>query len=115
MNETPAPAAKQESTIEEALAAIRAGRPVIVVDEHDRENEGDFVCAAESVTAATIDFMVRRGRGVLCAPLTDETAARLRLTPMVPEMRNTAPHRTPFLVPVDHREAGTGVSPQSRA
>lgn len=113
--ELPETAERPESTIEEALAAIRAGKPVIVVDEHDRENEGDFVCAAESMTAETVDFMIRRGRGVLCTPLTEETADRLRLSPIVPEERNTAPHRTPFLVPVDHREAGTGVSPEDRA
>ena len=101
--------------IDDAVAALRAGRPVIVVDSYERENEGDFVAAAESMTPELVDFMLKHGRGVLCTPLTSETADRLRLTPMVADELNTAPHRTPFLIPIDHREAGTGVSPRSRA
>ncbi len=102
-------------TIEPALKALRAGRLVIVVDAAERENEGDFICAAETVTPETIDFMLKIGRGELCAPLTTETADRLRLTPLVDEERNTAPHGTRFLIPIDHRDAGTGVSPENRA
>ncbi len=100
--------------IDDAVAALRAGRPVIVVDAYERENEGDFVAAAESVTPDMIDFMLKHGRGVLCTPLTADTADRLRLAPIVADEQNTAPHRTPFLVPVDHVEAGTGVSPRAR-
>ncbi len=101
--------------IEQALTALRHGQVVIVVDALDRENEGDLICAAETITPQTIDFMLRTGRGWLCAPLTQETADRLNLTPAVASDRNTAPHKTPFLIQVDHRDAGTGVSPNSRA
>jgi 3,4-dihydroxy 2-butanone 4-phosphate synthase/GTP cyclohydrolase II len=101
--------------IDDAVAALRAGRLVIVVDAYERENEGDFIAAAETVTPEMVDFMLKRGRGVLCTPLTRETADRLRLAPIVADEHNTAPHRTPFLVPVDHVAAGTGVSPRARA
>ena len=101
--------------IDDALVALKAGRPVIVVDAHERENEGDFICAAEAITAETVDFLLRVGRGVLCVPLTHEAADRLLLSPAVGPDRNTAPNQTQFLVPVDHRDAGTGVSPENRA
>jgi 3,4-dihydroxy 2-butanone 4-phosphate synthase/GTP cyclohydrolase II len=105
----------QYSTIDEVLTALRAGRVVIVVDAAERENEGDFICAAESITPETVNFMLEIGRGVMCVPLTDETADRLRLTPMVPADQNTAAMQTAFLIPVDHRGAGTGVSAENRA
>lgn len=101
--------------IDEALAALKSGRLVIVVDDEDRENEGDFICAAESITPEMVDFMLRWGRGVVCVPMTKETADRLNLHPIVQDSLNTSTHSTPFLVPVDHIEAGTGVSPQNRA
>ncbi len=101
--------------IDPALAALRGGGLVIVVDALDRENEGDLICAAETITPEIVDFMLRIGRGVLCVPLTHETAERLQLTHAVSSERNTAPHQTQFLVQVDHRESGTGVSPSSRA
>lgn len=101
--------------IDEALAALKAGRLVIVVDDEDRENEGDFICAAETITPEMVDFMLRWGRGVVCVPMTRETADRLHLHPIVQDDRNTSAHRTPFLVPVDHVDAGTGVSPHNRA
>ncbi|HSG69631.1 MAG TPA: 3,4-dihydroxy-2-butanone-4-phosphate synthase, partial [Planctomycetaceae bacterium] len=103
------------SHVEEAVEALREGRMVIVVDSEERENEGDFICAAESVTPEMIDFMLRIGRGQLCAPLTSVTSRRLRLPPVVDSEENTAAHQTPFLVPIDHRDAGTGVSPIWRA
>ncbi|MBC7820431.1 MAG: GTP cyclohydrolase II [Planctomycetaceae bacterium] len=102
-------------TVDDALAALRAGRLVIVVDASDRENEGDFVAAAESITSEQVDFMLTRGRGVMCAPLTRETADRLRLSPLVAAESNSSLNHTPFLTPVDHRDAGTGVSAESRA
>jgi 3,4-dihydroxy 2-butanone 4-phosphate synthase/GTP cyclohydrolase II len=105
----------QYSAIEDVLAALRAGKPVIVVDAAERENEGDFVCAAETMTPETVDFLLQFGRGVLCAPMSQEVADRLRLPAMVPADQNTAPMQTPFLIPVDHRDAGTGVSTESRA
>src|SRR5579872_690184 len=101
--------------IEQALHSLRQGRLVIVVDALDRENEGDLICAAETITPEIVDFMLRTGRGVLCVPLTQETADRLSLSHAVASDRNTAPHQTQFLVQVDHRDAGTGVSPASRA
>jgi 3,4-dihydroxy 2-butanone 4-phosphate synthase / GTP cyclohydrolase II len=101
--------------IQHALDALRAGRLVIVVDARERENEGDLVCAAEFITPETVDFMLRQGAGVLCAPLPAEIADRLRLNPIVDHESNTSPHQTPFLMPVDHRESGTGVSAEARA
>jgi len=103
------------NTVDHALVALQAGRIVIVVDATDRENEGDFVAAAETITAEQVDFMLTRGRGVMCAPLTRETADRLRLSPLVAAESNTSANSTPFLTPVDHRDAGTGVSAESRA
>lgn len=105
----------QYSGIDEVLTALQAGRVVIVVDDADRENEGDFVCAAESITAETVNFMLEYGRGVLCAPLTQEVAQRLQLPAMVSPEQNTAPMQTAFLIPVDHRDAATGVSAENRA
>ncbi len=105
---------KLTNPIDRALAALKAGRMIIVIDAQDRENEGDFVCAAESITPEQVDFMLRHGRGVLCVPLISEVAERLRLKPIVSEEGNTSPTATPFLTPVDHKDAGTGVSPANR-
>jgi len=88
---------------------------VVVLDAQDRENEGDLICAAEFMTPATVDFMLRKGAGVLCAPITQETADRLRIAPIVDRESNTTPHQTPFLIPIDHVESGTGVSADARA
>lgn len=99
---------------EDAIQAIKEGRVVIVVDAPERENEGDFICAAETITPETVDFMMRVGRGNLCVPMTSETADRLQLAPIVTGDRNTAPHQTNFLTPVDHIDAGTGVSAKNR-
>ncbi len=104
----------QYSAIDEVLAALRVGKVVIVVDAAERENEGDFICAAETITPETVNFMLEVGKGMLCAPLTEETAARLHLTPMVPADQNTAAMQTPFQILVDHRNAGTGVSAENR-
>jgi 3,4-dihydroxy 2-butanone 4-phosphate synthase/GTP cyclohydrolase II len=104
-----------EEAIDAAVSALQAGRLVIVVDAEERENEGDFICAAETMTAETVDFMLRVGRGILCVPLTGEVADRLRLAPIVETDRNTAPNRTHFLTQVDHRLSGSGVSPENRA
>ncbi len=101
------------SKIEEALDAIAAGRVVIVVDDEKRENEGDFIAAAERVTPETIAFMITHGRGQLCMPIMPDLARRLELHPMVET--NTAPHRTPFTVPVDHVTCRTGISAEERA
>jgi len=101
------------SKIEDALEAMAEGRVVIVVDDEQRENEGDFVIAAERATPETIEFMITQGRGQLCMPIMPDLARRLDLHPMVET--NTAPHRTPFTVPVDHASCRTGISAEERA
>jgi len=101
------------STIEKAVDEIAAGRVVIVVDAEDRENEGDFVCAAEMATPETVNFMITHGRGQVCAPLLPELCERLKLGPMVET--NTAPLGTAFTIPVDHRTAKTGITAQERS
>lgn len=103
------------NTLDEAIVALRAGRPVIVVDAEERENEGDFVCAAEKITPETVHFMLRHGMGELCVSLLQDVADRLGLTPIVDSERNTSPNRTAFLTPVDHRDSGSGVSAENRA
>lgn len=105
----------QSSAIDEALDALKAGQLVIVVDAQERENEGDFICAAETITPEIVDFMIKIGRGELCVSMTRETSERLKLEPIVSNERNTAPSQTQFLTPVDHRTAGSGVSAENRA
>ena len=112
---TPDSSADQFHSLDAALDALKAGRLVIVVDAEERENEGDFICAAEKITPELVSFMVRHGAGVLCVPLLQETAERLGLSPIVDSQRNTAPNQTHFLTPVDHRDAGSGVSTENRA
>lgn len=101
-------------SVEEALEAIRQGKMVIVVDAKDRENEGDFVCAAESITPEMVQFMLRQGGGVLCVPLVEDVANKLQLSPAVVGIVNSTPHQTNFLVQVDHVDSGTGVSADNR-
>jgi 3,4-dihydroxy 2-butanone 4-phosphate synthase / GTP cyclohydrolase II len=101
------------SKIDDALQALRDGRVIIVVDDQDRENEGDFIAAADKVTPEIIAFMITHGRGQVCMPILPEVAARLHLAPMVE--RNTAPHQTPYTVPVDHKSCRTGISAEERA
>ncbi len=108
------PADTQYDSIERAVETLANGGTIIVVDASDRENEGDLVTAAESITPEIVDFLLKQGRGVLCVPLTDDYADRLRLDPVVSGMTNSAPFRTHFLTPVDHRESGTGVSAAAR-
>ncbi len=103
------------NTIEEALEDIRNGKLIIVVDDEDRENEGDFVTAARNVTPEIINFMSKHGRGLICAPITEERAAALNLNLMVED--NTVLHQTPFTVSVDLIGQGctTGISAHDRA
>lgn len=101
-------------TIEEAIDAFRRGEFVIVVDDEDRENEGDFITAAELITPEKVNFMIKNGRGVLCAPLTIERCQELELPHMVAD--NTSILGTPFTVSVDLLEGcTTGVSAHDRA
>jgi 3,4-dihydroxy 2-butanone 4-phosphate synthase/GTP cyclohydrolase II len=109
-----AAAAPQFDSIEDVLRDIRAGKMVIVTDDADRENEGDLVMAAEKATAEAVNFMARHGRGLICAPLTEERAEQLGLQRMVVDNRET--YRTDFTVSVDaSRGVGTGISAQDRA
>ena len=103
------------NTIEEALEDIRNGKVIIVVDDEDRENEGDFVTAARNATPEVINFMATHGRGLICAPLTEERAHELKLDMMVPS--NTSLHETPFTVSVDLLGFGctTGISASDRS
>lgn len=106
--------AYQFNTIDEALEALRAGEVLIVVDDEDRENEGDFVCAAEKITPEIVNFMVSQGRGMVCVPLTEERMNELRLGMMVDG--NTALHGTNFTVTVDYiHGTTTGISASDRA
>ncbi len=101
------------STIEEAISDLQAGKVIIVVDDEDRENEGDFVVLAEKATPEVINFMIKFGRGLVCMPLTEERAKELELTPMVE--KNTDPHGTAFTVSVDFKESTTGISAFERS
>lgn len=101
------------NTIPEAIEDIREGKMVIVVDDEDRENEGDLIMAAEKVTAEQVNFMVTFGRGMICAPLTEERARILELNLMV-EL-NSENMKTAFTVTVDHRSSTTGISAFERA
>jgi 3,4-dihydroxy 2-butanone 4-phosphate synthase/GTP cyclohydrolase II len=105
----------QLDTIEDAIEDIRSGKVIIVVDDEDRENEGDFVCAAECVTPDIINFMATHGRGLICAPIEENRADELGLTMMVPE--NTSLHETAFTVSIDLIGHGctTGISAYDRA
>ncbi len=102
-------------SIEEAIEAIKNGEVVIVVDDKDRENEGDFICAAEKTTPEIINFMAKHGRGLICAPLIEDHCDELGLELMVG--KNTAIHNTPFTVSVDLIGHGctTGISAKDRA
>lgn len=105
----------QLNTIEEALAELRAGRVIIVVDDEDRENEGDFICAAEKITPEIINFMATHGRGLICTPMEERRADELDLPYMVGS--NTALHETAFTVSIDLIGHGctTGISAYDRS
>ncbi|OHB69200.1 MAG: bifunctional 3,4-dihydroxy-2-butanone 4-phosphate synthase/GTP cyclohydrolase II [Planctomycetes bacterium RBG_13_63_9] len=101
------------SSIDDAVQAIAEGQIVIVMDAEDRENEGDFICAAEKVTPEVVNFMLTHGRGQVCVSVLPEVCERLELPPMVGE--NTAPLGTNFTVPVDHNSCRTGITAQEKA
>ena len=103
------------NTIEEAIEDFREGKFIIVVDDEDRENEGDFIIAAEKITPEKVNFMLTHGRGVLCAPITEERCEELDLNMQV--TNNTSIHETPFTITVDKLGGGctTGVSMFDRA
>jgi len=101
------------SSIDAALAAIARGEVIIVVDAEDRENEGDFICAAEKVTPEIVNFMIKEGRGLLCVPVLPEVCERLQLVPACEG--NSTPTGTPFFTQIDHRSVKTGITAQERA
>ncbi len=105
----------QLNTIDEALKDIREGKVIIVVDDEDRENEGDFIVAAEKITPEIVNFMATHGRGLICAPLPESRCEELDLELMVG--KNTAVYETPFTVSVDLTGFGctTGISASDRA
>ncbi len=107
----------QLDRIEDAIADIRDGKLIIVVDDEDRENEGDFLTAARNVTPEIINFMATHGRGLICAPLTNQRCEELELQMMVTNSNNTAVYETPFTISVDLLGNGctTGISASDRA
>lgn len=100
-------------SIEAAINDLKNGKIVIVVDDENRENEGDFVALAEKITSETINFMIKYGRGLVCTPITEDLADKLDLTPMVEH--NTDPHGTAFTISIDHELTTTGISAHERA
>jgi 3,4-dihydroxy 2-butanone 4-phosphate synthase / GTP cyclohydrolase II len=100
-------------SVEEAIYDLIQGKVVIVCDDEDRENEGDFVSLAEKATPEVINFMATHGRGLICTPITEERAKELNLVPMVDH--NTDPHGTAFTVSVDYKTTTTGISAHERS
>ena len=101
------------NTIEEALEALKAGRMILATDDPDRENEGDLICAAQYADTAVLNFMAVHGKGLICMPMSQEYAARLKLPQMVSQ--NTDNHETAFTVSIDHVSTATGISAQERS
>ena len=100
-------------SIEEAITELKLGKPIIVVDDEDRENEGDFVALSDNMTAEVINFMVTYGKGLVCTAITESLADKLQLPLMA--QNNTDPYGTAFTVSVDHKNTTTGISAQERA
>ena len=101
------------NSIEEVIEDLKAGKPVIIVDDESRENEGDLVIAAEFATRETINFIIKEARGLLCTPMLEKDLIRLGIHQMVE--KNTDNHETAFTVSVDHVDTTTGISPEERA
>ena len=101
------------NTIEEIIEDLKAGKPVIIVDDESRENEGDLVVAAEFATRETVNFIIKEARGLLCTPMLERDLLRLGIPQMVE--KNTDNHETAFTVSVDHMDTTTGISPEERA
>ncbi len=102
----------QFSSVEEAAAALCRGEVIIVTDDESRENEGDFICAAEFATTANVNLMASVGRGLICMPMEGAVADALSLPPMV--AKNTDNHETAFTVSIDHISTTTGISAVER-
>ena len=104
---------KEFNTIEEALEDLRKGKIVLVTDDEDRENEGDFICSAEAATTENINFMAVHGKGLICMPMSEEYIRKLKLPQMV--TNNTDNHETAFTVSIDHVSTTTGISAAERS
>lgn len=103
----------QYATIDKALEELRNGKIILVTDDPDRENEGDFICAAEFATTANINFMATHGKGLICMPMSQEYVTKLALPQMV--TKNTDNHETAFTVSIDHVDTTTGISAAERS
>ena len=101
------------NTIEEALEELRRGKIILVTDDEDRENEGDFICAAQFATTENINFMATHGKGLICMPMSEEYVEKLKLPQMVEN--NTDNHETAFTVSIDHITTTTGISAVERS
>ena len=99
------------NTIDEALEALRAGKCILVIDDPDRENEGDLICAAQFATTENVNLMATIAKGLICMPMSRELCERLDLPQMV--MHNSDNHQTAFTVSVDHISTTTGISQQA--
>ena len=102
----------QFDSVEDALEDLRQGKLILVTDDENRENEGDFICAAEFATTENVNFMARHGKGLICMPMSQELCERLKLPQMVSE--NSDNHETAFTVSVDYVETTTGISAEER-
>ena len=103
----------QFDTVETALEALRQGRIILVIDDPDRENEGDLICAAEHATTENVNFMATYGKGLICMPMSQEYVQKLRIPQMVQD--NTDNHETAFTVSIDHISTTTGISAAERS
>jgi len=103
----------QFHTVEEALADLKNGKIILVTDDPERENEGDFICAAEFATTENINFMATHGKGLICMPMSAEYVQKLRIPQMVQD--NTDNHETAFTVSIDHVKTSTGISAAERS
>lgn len=104
---------KEFDTVAEALEALKAGKVVLVTDDENRENEGDFICAAQFATTENINFMATHGKGLICMPMSEEYVKKLKIPQMVSQ--NTDNHETAFTVSIDHVSTTTGISAAERS
>lgn len=103
----------QFDTIDEALSELRSGKIILVTDDPERENEGDFICAAEYATTANVNFMATYGKGLICMPMSEEYVQKLKIPQMM--QQNTDNHETAFTVSIDHVSTSTGISAAERS
>lgn len=101
------------NTVEKAVEDLKLGKIIIVTDREDRENEGDFICAAEYATTENVNFMARNGRGLICMPMSKKLVSKLELSQMT--MENSDNHETAFTVSIDHSSVKTGISAEERS